>query len=66
MFLTDSFLAEIPYTHNTLTDTQTNIYIHKYIYIYICTGKGNGNPLQYSCLAIPWTEEPGRPQSMGS
>ena len=29
-------------------------------------GKGNGNPLQYSCLRIPWTEEPGRLQSMGS
>ena len=22
-------------------------------------GKGNGNPLQYSCLEIPWTEEAG-------
>ena len=21
-------------------------------------GGGNGNPLQYSCLEIPWTEEP--------
>ena len=21
-------------------------------------GEGNGNPLQYSCLGIPWTEEP--------
>ena len=28
-------------------------------------GKGNGNPLQYSCLEIPWMEEPGRLQSMG-
>ena len=28
-------------------------------------GEGNGNPLQYSCLQIPWTEEPGRLQSMG-
>ena len=28
-------------------------------------GEGNGTPLQYSCLKIPWTEEPGRPQSMG-
>ena len=27
-------------------------------------GDGNGNPLQYSCLKIPWTEEPGRLQSM--
>ena len=22
-------------------------------------GEGNGSPLQYSCLDIPWTEEPG-------
>ena len=29
-------------------------------------GVGNGNPLQYSCLENPWTEEPGRLQSMGS
>ena len=27
--------------------------------------EGNGNPLQYSCLENPWTEEPGRLQSMG-
>ena len=24
-----------------------------------CAGRGNGNPLQYSCLGNPWTEEPG-------
>ena len=29
-------------------------------------GEGNGNPLQYSCLRIPWTEEPGGLQSTGS
>ena len=29
-------------------------------------GEGNGNPLQYSCWGIPWTEEPGRLQSVGS
>ena len=29
-------------------------------------GAGNGNPLQYSSLKIPWTEEPGGLQSMGS
>ena len=29
-------------------------------------GEGNGNPLQYSCLEIPWMEEPGRLQSLGS
>ena len=27
--------------------------------------EGNGNPLQYSCLENPWTDEPGRLQSMG-
>ena len=29
-------------------------------------GEGNGTPLQYSCLENPWTEKPGRLQSMGS
>ena len=29
-------------------------------------GGGNGNPLQYSCLEVPWTEEPGGLQSTGS
>ena len=28
-------------------------------------GEGHGNPFQYSCLGNPWTEEPGRLQSMG-
>ena len=28
--------------------------------------EGNGNPLQYSCLEIPWTEEPGGLPSMMS
>ena len=27
--------------------------------------EGNGTPFQYSCLKIPWMEEPGRLQSMG-
>ena len=30
------------------------------------SGEENGNPLQYSCLDIPWTDELGRLQSMGS
>ena len=29
-------------------------------------GEGNGNPFQYSCLKIPWTEEPGGLQFTGS
>ena len=28
--------------------------------------EGNGTPLQSSCLKIPWTEEPGGLQFMGS
>ena len=28
-------------------------------------GERNGNLLQYSCLTIPWTEEPGELQFMG-
>ena len=27
--------------------------------------RGHGNPLQYSCLENPWTEEPGGLQSRG-
>ena len=29
-------------------------------------GRGDGNPLQYSCWRIPWTEEPGELQFIGS
>ena len=32
----------------------------------ICPSEGNGTPLQYSCMENPWTEEPGRLQSMVS
>ena len=28
--------------------------------------EGDGKSLQYSCQGNPWTEEPGRLQSMGS
>ena len=31
-----------------------------------CPGAANGNTLQYLAWRIPWTEEPGRLQSMGS
>ena len=30
------------------------------------SGEGNGIPLQYSCRRVPWMEEPGGLQSMGS
>ena len=32
------------------------------------SGEGNGNLLQYSCLSmrIPWTDDPGRLQFVGS
>ena len=28
-------------------------------------GVGNGKPLQCSCQKVPWTEEPGRLETMG-
>ena len=37
-----------------------------FIYIYIYLGEGNGTPLQYCGPELPWMEEPGRLQSMGS
>ena len=41
-----------------------------YHYYYLNTKKalceGNGTPLQYFAWKIPWMEEPGRLQSMGS
>ena len=36
-----------------------------YTVVCIC-GEGNGTPLQYFAWKIPWTEKPGRLQSMGS
>ena len=35
-------------------------------YMQSTAGEGNGTALQCSCLEIPWMEEPGRLQSMGS
>ena len=57
----------------TCTFTCTfNVYMIYIIYIqndiHYCMykfGEGNGNPLQYSCLEIPWTEEPDGLQSIG-
>ena len=34
--------------------------------LYDISSEGNGTPLQYSCLEIPYMEEPGRLQSMGT
>ena len=36
-----------------------------YLTLQLKNGEGNGTPLQYSCLKIPWTEEPGGLQSTG-
>ena len=49
----DVRIADLP---STLT-----LYVHN-----SSVGEGDGTPLQYSCLKIPWTEEPGGLQSMGS
>ena len=36
------------------------------IYVYLLIGEGNGTPLSTLAWKIPWTEEPGGLQSMGS
>ena len=41
-------------------------YTYQILELKLLKGEGNGNPLQYSCLENPWTEEPGRLSSMGS
>ena len=44
-----------------------NFKVYIFLYVsYTSTGEGNGNPLQYSCLENPWTEEPVRLLSMRS
>ena len=48
--------------------SQAELVVESFVSHYTCfSGEGNGTPLQY-CFAwkIPWTEEPGRLQSMGS
>ena len=52
--VTDSLEGDVE--EGSLNDLLVNLLIN---------GEGNGNPLQYSCLENPWTEEPGRLQSMG-
>ena len=44
-----------------MTFIAINIPLLYYIY-----GEGNGTPLQYLAWKIPWMEEPGGLQSMGS
>ena len=36
------------------------------VFLEFIHGEGNGTPLQYFAWKIPWMEEPGRLQSMGS
>ena len=53
---------------NLKKKTKTENYTVTFINDSLVTGngEGNGTPFQYSCLENPWTEEPGRLQSMGS
>ena len=37
-----------------------------YLTLYTFNGEGNGTPLSTLAWKIPWVEEPGRRQSMGS
>ena len=71
-FPSTSLIHPIPAWHPLLRGPAQNHYLT--ILFCMCNlgpnvlpdGEGNGTPLQYSCLETPWTEEPGRLQSMGS
>ena len=54
--------------NNKVWESVFNILFFRKIWESVCNilGEGNGTPFQYSCRKIPWTEEPGRLQSMGS
>ena len=45
---------------NIQTQTLNNFFIFKMYN----PGEGNDNPLQYSCWKTPWTQDPGRIQSV--
>ena len=57
---------ECPVFSKTMNGMNTKLFLAKIKLIRCDNGEGNGTPLQYSCLENPWTEEPGRLQSMGS
>ena len=52
-------------THSSFSPTQ-QLTSGIYQVLTMSNREGNGTPPQYSCLENPWTEEPGRLQSMGS
>ena len=57
------------YDLRTVKHRKRTVLVYNSIHLDICKhtcGEGNGTPLQYFAWKIPWTEEPGRLQSMGS
>ena len=61
--LTMGFSRQEYWSTSSRPSDQTHIF---YICLHWQAREGNGTPLQYSCLENPWTEEPGRLQSVGS
>ena len=64
------YFCTTPENHwNKVKNIGNTQHIHRHIFVCAYTytyGVGHGNPLSYSCLKNPWTEEPHRLQSMGS
>ena len=66
LFLDDHH-PHCPRGHHTWAQPVLELHVSWIVdYVLFCIREGNGTPLQDSCLENPWTEEPGRLQSMGS
>ena len=56
-------IVHIPW--NIISESLSSIYLGSVSGLGRSPGEGNSYPFQYSVWKIPWTEEPGRLQSMG-
>ena len=67
--MSSHFYRPAPSDHDNLTPSRPflHVFAGTHLTVAICPlGEVNGTPLQYSCWRIPWMEEPGGLQSMGS
>ena len=54
------------YDNNPLRAQKKGFFSSEFVSVYSVSGEGNGTHSSSLAWKIPWTEEPGRLQSMGS